>query len=273
VDGRLLVGQDEEPDLVLADQDLDLVDDLDRVADPIVAPELPLRAEAAGERAAVGEIRNGDPCLERNGDVFRPVEDPPVGDDRVDVRDRRGGRGRDNLPVDPGGDPADRSAITSPTAVLEAANEVEEHRLPFAADHDVDPRCFGEHLGIEEDPVHATERGERLGTFLADDLEHALGLGDRGGDRGRGDGVGGVGANPLPKRVLVEMIGRRIEEGDLGIARCLRVAREICDPRGLPVAGDLRTTGMVVRINGSSDGRRGSGWKASRFGLVRTREA
>jgi len=273
VDGRFLVGQDEESDRVLANQGLDLVDDLDRIANPIVPPELPLRAVAAGERAAVGEIRNGDPCLERNGDVFRPVEDPPVGDDRVDVRDRRGGRGRDNLPVDPGGDPADRSAITSPTAVLEAANEVEEHRLPFAADHDVDPRCFGERLGIEEDPVHATERGERLGTFLADDLEHALGLGDRGGDRGRGDGVGGVGANPLPKRVLVEMIGRRIEEGDLGIARCLRVAREICDPRGLPVAGDLRTTGMVVRINGSSDGRRGSGWKASRFGLVRTREA
>jgi hypothetical protein len=56
VDGGLFVGQDEEADLVVAHQGLDLVDHLLRVADAVVAPELPLAAEAAGEGAAAREV-------------------------------------------------------------------------------------------------------------------------------------------------------------------------------------------------------------------------
>ena len=47
VDGRLLVGEDEEADVVVLHQRLDLVDHLLGIADAVVAPELPLRAEAS----------------------------------------------------------------------------------------------------------------------------------------------------------------------------------------------------------------------------------
>jgi hypothetical protein len=121
----------------------------------------------------------------------------------------------------------------------------------------------------EEGPVHAAQYGERLGAFLAGEREDALGLGDRRGDRGRADQIGGVGADPFAESVLVEMIGHRIDEGDLGIAGCLQVAREVRGPGRGPVAGDLRATGMVVRIDEQDPHGRPPGSASSGLGKTR----
>jgi hypothetical protein len=45
VDRGLLVGEDEEADVVLLDQHLDLVHELLRIARAVLPPELPLRTE------------------------------------------------------------------------------------------------------------------------------------------------------------------------------------------------------------------------------------
>ena len=99
VDGGLLVREDEEADLELLHQHFDLVDELDRVARAVLAPELPLRAEAAGERAAAREVRHRDAAVERDVDVLVPLEQRPVGRQRVEVADHRARRRRHQLAV------------------------------------------------------------------------------------------------------------------------------------------------------------------------------
>jgi hypothetical protein len=70
VDGGFLVGEDEEADVVIVHQVLDLVDHLLRVAHAVVAPELPLRAERAGEGTAARHVGDGHAHAERHVDVF-----------------------------------------------------------------------------------------------------------------------------------------------------------------------------------------------------------
>jgi hypothetical protein len=79
VDGRLLVSEDEEADIVIADQALDFIDDLLRIANAIVAPEFPLRAEAAGERTTPRHVGNGDALAHRDVCVFAPFQHAPIG--------------------------------------------------------------------------------------------------------------------------------------------------------------------------------------------------
>jgi hypothetical protein len=97
VDGGFLVGEDEEADLVLVHQPLDLVHHLDRIAHAVVAPELPLRAEGAGEGTAPRHVRDRDAHAERDVDVFLPLEERPVRVEPVEVLDGGGGLGRDDL--------------------------------------------------------------------------------------------------------------------------------------------------------------------------------
>ena len=99
VDRRFLVREDEESDLEVAHQGFDLVGEFLRVAHPVLAPELPLRAEAAGERAAAREIRHRNPGIERHVDVLVPLEQRPVRRQRVEVLDDRARRRRDDLAV------------------------------------------------------------------------------------------------------------------------------------------------------------------------------
>ncbi len=110
VDGRLFVRQDEEADLVLLHQHLDLVDELLGVARAVRAPELPLRAEAAGERAAAREVRHRHAAVERDVDVLVPLEQRPVGRQRIQVLDHRARRGRHQLAVLEEGDALDLAA-------------------------------------------------------------------------------------------------------------------------------------------------------------------
>ncbi len=248
VDGGLLVGEDEEADLVVAHQGLDLVDHLLRVADAIVAPELPLAAEAAGERAAAGEVGDGDAHAHRDVDVLGPLEDAPVGGDAVEVLDRRFGRRRDDLAVVEVGHALDGLAVGVPRAVVDGLHEIEEHLLAFAAHHGVDPGRFGQHLRVHERPVDAAQHRHDVSVYFLGNPQQAFGLVDRRGDRGAADDVRLDLRDLRPDRVVVEVMGHRIDEGDVVIAAGLEVAGEVRDPGGRPVARDLGAAGVVVRM-------------------------
>ena len=97
IDRRLLVRQDEEAHVIAFVERLDFVDHLLGIAHAIVAPELPLRTERAGERAAARHIGDRDPAIERNVFIFAPLQDAPVRVDRIEVLDGRRGLGRHDL--------------------------------------------------------------------------------------------------------------------------------------------------------------------------------
>ena len=191
VDGRLFVGEDEEADLMIAHQRLDLVDHLLGIADAIVAPEFPLRAERTGERTAARHVGNSDAHAERHVDVLFPLQQRPVGIDGVEILDRRrGGRRDDHAVVGGVGEALDLGACVRPALFCDGAHEVREDLLAFAAHDDIDPRRFGQHLLVHEGRVDAAQHAERVRHDLLGDLERALGRVDRWRDGGQADDVG-----------------------------------------------------------------------------------
>ncbi len=249
VDRRFLVGEDEEPDLVVVHQPLDLVHDLLRIAHAVVAPELPLRAERAGEGTAPRHVGDRDPHAERDVDVFRPFEDRPVGIDAVEILDRgRGLRRDDPVPVAER-EPLDLAAVLEIAALVHRAHEVDEDLLALAAHDHVDVGSFREDLLVHEGRVDPAQNPQRVRNRLARDREDLLCLVDRRRDRGDADDVGREVDHPGAQFLVAHMVGHRVEEGDPVIARRLERAREIGDPGGRPVAGDLGAAGMVVRMD------------------------
>ncbi len=249
VDRRLLVGEDEEAHLMVVHQPLDLVDHLLRVAHPVVAPEFPLRAERAGEGTAPRHVRDRHPGAERHVDVFRPFEDRPVRIDAVEILHRARRLGRHDLVAVAEGQPVDLAAVLQIAALVDGADQVDDDLLALAAHDHVDLRRLRQHLLVHEGRMHAAQHPHRLRHRLAGDLEHALGLVDRRRDRGHPHHVGLQRDHPLGEFLVGQIVGHRVDERHLIVARRLQRAGEIRDPGRRPVAGDLGAAGMVVRVN------------------------
>ena len=249
VDGGFLVGEDEEADIVVVDQPLDLIDHLLGIAHTIVAPELPLRTEGTGEGAAAGHVRDGDAHAERHVDVLAPGEDVPVRHDAVEILDGGRGLGGDNLRALAVGEALYRSAISGPAAFIDSAHEIDEDFLALAAHDHVDPRRFAQHLLEHEGGMDAAQHAHRLRNGALGDLENVLRLVDGGRDGGDADDIGVCVAEFLFQNLVAQVIGHRIDEGNLVEAGRLQPACEIGRPGGWPVAGDFRTTGVIVRVN------------------------
>jgi hypothetical protein len=215
VDGRFLVGEDEEADLVVVDQLLDLVDHLLRVTHPVVAPELPLRAERAGERAAARHVGDGHPhragcrCTSPTRGCSSPA-------DRIEVAHRGSGRGGDDLLALLKARPRtffSDARASGPLAMVP---------IRLLKISSPSPRTMTSTQGASVSTcwymkVACTPPSTRddVGVHLLGDLEHPLGLVDRGRDRGGADHVGAGRPDALAQRVL-EVVGHRVDEGDVG---------------------------------------------------------
>ena len=187
VDRRLLVGEDEEADAGgRLHQRLDLVDDLLRVAHAVVAPELPLAAEAAGERAAARQVGDGDAHAQRDVDVLVPLQHAPVGRRCASRSLTVGAAGvATTLPSSRKAMPRISRASRGQRAVVDRPHSSTEDLLALAAHDGVDPRRFGQHLRVHEGRVDAAEHGDaRSGFTLLGDLQQRFGLVDRRRDRG-----------------------------------------------------------------------------------------
>src|SRR6056297_2968672 len=89
----------------------------------------------------------------------------------------------------------------------------------------------------------------KVGCGFFGDLKDAFGTVDGGGDGGATHNIwlqlGDAGA----QLILFDIIGHRVDEGDVVIARSLERTGEIGHPCGGPVAGDFGTAGMIVRMD------------------------
>ncbi len=146
-----------KPTLCSRTSDFDLVDHRLRIAYPVVAPELPLAAEAARKRTATREVRDRNAHPHRDVDVLVPLEDAPVGQDAVEIRDRRLGRRRDHFAAGEIGDAFHRAAVDGPRTIVDRANQVQENLFAFAAHNRVDPRRLAQHLRVHERAVDAPQ--------------------------------------------------------------------------------------------------------------------
>ncbi len=249
IDGGLLVREDEEANLVVPYQDLDLVDELLRVASAVLAPELPLRAEATGERAATREVRHRDPDPERDVDVLVPVEQRPVRRQVVEVLDDRPRGRRHDLAVLEERDALDLPALRPVRACLDGTEQFDDDLLALAADDVVDPRRLAQDLRIHERGVDAAEHRRRARRRLPGQFQRLLRLEDHRGDGGREDHVRLVLADDLEQAVVGDVVGHRIDEAQVGDAGSLERAADIGHPARRPVAGNLRTAGVVVGLD------------------------
>jgi len=216
VDGGFFVGQDEEADLMVTNQGFNLVDDLLGIANAIVAPEFPLAAEAAGERAAARQVGDRHPHAERHIDVFFPFQDRPVRADRIQVFHRwRSARRQDGLAVAIG-QALDLASILRVSPFGDRRAQVYDDLFAFAAHDHVNPGRFGEHLFVHEGVMHAAKNRDRLRGDLAGDLERLFGLLDRRCNGRGADHVRLKLGQSGAQSVIVEMMGHRVDEGDIG---------------------------------------------------------
>ena len=250
VDLGFFVGEDEEAHAVDFDQFLDLVDHALGIAHAVIAPELPLRAEATGEGTAARHVRGRDRHAERDVDVLLPLQDAPVRPDRIHVLDRRLGLGGDHLAVlAEEGDAAHGFALVRPAALVDAAHQIQGDGLALAAHDDIDPGRLAEHLLVHEGAVDAAEHGDGVRMLFLGDLQHALGGIDHRRHRGGGDDVGLGGTDRLAHLVVVELVHQTIDEMVILIATRLQIARDIGDPGRRPVAGDVGGAGAIVGVD------------------------
>ena len=249
-DGGLFVGQDHEADVVVAHQDLDLVDELLGVPMAVGAPELPLGAEAAGEGTAAGEVGDRHPAVQRDIDVVVPVEQGPIWGQGIQVLDDRVGGGGHHLALlVEEGDALDAPTLLQVGAVVDGVEQVDDDPLAFAAHDVVDPGGLGQHLSVHEGRVNPAQHGHALGARLLGDLEGGLGLVDHGRDGGGQHHVRGVLADDLLQPIVRDVLAHGIHELDVGVARALDGAADICNPPRGPVTGNLGTARMVVRLD------------------------
>jgi hypothetical protein len=186
---------------------------------------------------------------ERHVDVLAPFEQRPVRVDGVEVLHGRRGLRRDDLLAVAEGEALDPAALLEPAAPIHRTDQFHEDLLALAAHDGVDPGRLGQDLLVHEGRMHAAEHPKRLGHRVPRDLEHTLGGIDRGRDRGDADHVRLQVDHPRLQVLVAQMVGHRVDEGHLCIARRLQRSRQIGDPGRGPVPRDLGAARMVVWVN------------------------
>jgi hypothetical protein len=202
-----------------------------------------------GDAEVAREIGDGDAAVQRDVDVAIPIEDPPIGGQRVEVLDRRvgcRGEGRAVLEV---GNALDLAAIPGEPALVERPDEVDDDLLALTADDVVDPRRLGEHLAIHEGAMDATQHREGVGVDTAHHLERSLGLIDRRRDGRAEHRVGALLAQDRLERVIGDVVRHRVDEANVAVPRRLERPAEIGHPRRGPVAGDLRPARVIIGMH------------------------
>ena len=177
-DGRVLVGEVEDLDAVLAVQAGDLGGELLRVAMAPARPEAALAAVVAQMRAAARELHD-DRALAAPIAVARVVDQLPADAVSVEIADDGRRRRRDGLPF-----VAKRDARNGAQrfARVQRPRQLRDRRLALAAHDDVDLRLGRQHLapviGREDAAVDDPDRRQRR-------PEQARQLGDDRMGRGR----------------------------------------------------------------------------------------
>ena len=228
---------------------LDLVDHVLGIAHAVVAPELPLRAERAGEGAAAREVGDGDAGAQGDVGVLVPVEHVPVGLDRGHVLDRVGGFSRDDLFAFAEGETLDCAGVRRPAPLGNGCEQRDRDFLALAAHDHVDMRGLGEDLRIHEGRMDPAQHPHGARDCERGDLEHALGGVDRGGDRGGADDIGLKHTHPLGQRLVGEPLGHGVDEGDVVEACAAQRPGQIGDPGRWPCPSNLGPAGAVVGMN------------------------
>ena len=208
----------------MGDEILDLIDHLDGVADPVVPPEFPLRAEGTGEGAAAGHVRYRNAHAERHIDVLRPFKQRPVGVDRVKVLYRGGRLGRHDLaPVDEG-QPLDCVAGGGPLAGVDRAYQLAKNFFALAAHDNVDPGRLREHLLVHKGGVNPAEHTDGMRGYLIGDFQNLLGLIDGGRYGGGADDIRFECDQPVPEFGIRQIVGHGVYERDVAKSHILEVA-------------------------------------------------
>jgi hypothetical protein len=111
-----------------------------------------------------------------------PFQQRPVGIDRIEILDRGGCLGGDDLAVvhPDVGETLDRSpSVLGPAPLGDGTDQFAEDFLALAADDDIDPGGFRKNLLVHEGGVDAAKHPDRIGYHLLGDLKHPLRLVDR----------------------------------------------------------------------------------------------
>jgi hypothetical protein len=151
---------------VIPDQTFDLVNHAFRIANAVIAPEFPLRAETAGKRAAARHVWNRDPLSHGDVDVLAPFEHAPVRGDCVEVLDRRRRGRRHHRIVVAKREALDVVPLRRPAPVFERTKQVHKNLLTLAADDRVDPGRLGQDLLVHEGGMDAAEHRQCLRVHL-----------------------------------------------------------------------------------------------------------
>src|SRR5579883_1180076 len=215
VDGRLFVCQNEKADIVIADQLLNLVDHALRIANSVVAPEFPLRTEAASEGAAARHVGNGHALAHRDVNILAPLEHAPVRRDRVEILYRRCRRRRDDLFALAECNAPDVAPGFDPVSAGQRAEQVHEDFLALAPHDGVDPRRFGQNLLVHEGSVDAAQYRQRRGADLFGDLQQPFGLVDRRCDRRCANDVWLFLAQDLAYLLVGKVVGHGVDKANV----------------------------------------------------------
>ncbi len=250
---------------MIFDEIFDLIDDAFRIANAVIAPELPLAAKAAGEGTAARHIGDRDAHPERHVDVFFPGEDAPIGANGVEIFDRRRGFGGDDLLPVAERKPGDCAARGRPTALRDCLNEVDENLLALPAHDDVDPRRLGKDLLEHEGRVDAAQDRHRVRRYFFGDFERLFRLVDRRRDGGRADDIGRQRGDLGFQRVIVDMVRHRVDERDVVKAGAFQRAGQIRRPGRRPIAGDLGAARMIIRMDQQNARARAGGRRHQLF--------
>jgi hypothetical protein len=247
--GGFLVRKDKEADAMLVTQLDDLIYDRLGTADAIVAPEFPLRAERACERTSTRHIGNSHAHAQRNVIVFRPVQNAPVGLDGIQVlHGRRCGRG-DHQPIDNIGKTLDGRTRLHPAAFGHRLGHLDHDLFALPAHDRVDKGRLGQNLPVHEGGVNAAEDCHRIGRDLLGHLQDILGLVDGRRDRRAADDIGIEFLDHLLEALVIDIVRHRIDEVHVVEAVVLQSPGQVRYPSRRPVAGDLGTSGVVVRMD------------------------
>lgn len=135
-----------------------------------------------------------------------------------------------------------------PAFLVNGPDEVDENLLAFPTHDGVDPRRLAEDLILHEGRMDAAQNGDGVWMFFPRDLQQAFRLVDRGRDGRAADDIRLLAPQDGADLLFRKVIGYRIDEAEVGIARPLQGPREIGNPGWRPVAGNFSTAGVVIRV-------------------------